>query len=255
MSDSTTAFVTLLRKEIIRILRIWPQTLLPTPMTMILYFCIFGFIIGNRIDHMAGVPYIQFLLPGLVMMGIINNAFTNVASSLFSAKYGHFIEEMLISPMPNWSILLGYVIGGVFRAFLVAIAVFAVIAVFTDIHIVHPLLVAYVAFMTATLLSLGGFINGMVARKFDDVALIPTFLLTPFTYLGGVFYSIDLLPPIWQTLSRFNPVFYMVNGFREGMIGQSDVSATTSLVVITSMTVGLFCLASWMLSRRIGLKY
>ncbi|MAZ45040.1 MAG: ABC transporter permease [Legionellales bacterium] len=252
---SWVAFTTVLRREIVRIIRIWPQTLLPTPITMLLYFCIFGYVIGHRIESMSGVSYIQFLVPGLMMMGIVNNAFTNVASSLFSSKYARFIEEMLISPMPNWSILFGFVLGGVFRAVMVALAVFVVISCFLDIRMAHPWIVAYLCVMTAFLLSFGGFINGMLANKFDDVAIIPTFILTPLTYLGGVFYSIDLLPPFWQVISHFNPIFYMVNGFREAMIGLSDVSLYASVSVITGLTVLLGIAAYTMLRHRVGLKY
>jgi ABC-2 type transport system permease protein len=253
--ESRIAFLTVLRREVVRVLRIWPQTLLPTPITMLLYFCIFGYVIGERIDSMSGVPYIHFLMPGLVMMGIINNAFTNVASSFFSGKYSRFIEEMLISPMPNWTILFGFVLGGLFRAVIVSIAVFVVIGVFMDIHIAHPGIVIYMSLMTAFLLAFGGLINGMLANKFDDVAIIPTFILTPMTYFGGVFYSVSLLPEPWQTISHFNPIFYMVNGFRHGMIGLSDVSIGISMGVTGALTAILALTAYWMLENRIGLKY
>ncbi len=248
------AFQTIVVKEIRRFVRIWPQTLLPPAITMTLYFVIFGNLIGSRIGDMGGFGYMQFIVPGLVMMSVIQNSYGNVVSSFYSTKFQRSIEEMLVSPMSSVTILLGYVAGGVARGIFVGLIVTLLSLFFTELQIQHVLVTILVVVLTAVLFSIGGFINAMFANKFDDVAIIPTFVLTPLTYLGGVFYSIDLLPGFWRTVSLFNPVVYMVNTFRYGLLGVSDVDVLGSLAAILLFTVGLFALALWMLNRGIGIR-
>lgn len=252
-TQMTIAFCTLLRKEIRRFLRIWPQTLLPPAITMTLYFMIFGQIIGNRIGEMAGLSYIQFIIPGLIMMSIITNSYSNVCSSFFSAKFQRSIEELIVSPMSNHVILLGYTIGGVARGLSVGLVVTLMSLFFTDINIHHFFITFYSVFITSLLFSLAGFINALYARSFDDISIIPTFVLTPLTYLGGVFYAISLLPTFWQNISLLNPIVYMVNAFRYGFLGYSDVNVWLSLSVITLCCFGLYALAYHLLKKDIGL--
>ncbi len=216
------AFVTIFAKEVRRFMRIWPQTLLPPAISMVLYFVIFGAVIGSRIGTMGGFSYMTYVLPGLVMMSIITNSFSNVASSFFSHKFQRSIEEVLIAPVPNVIILAGFVLGGVARGVITGAIVMGLGLFFVDLQI-HDLLATVLAVvMTATVFALGGFINGVFARKFDDVAIIPTFVLTPMTYLGGVFYSIDILPEFWQRVSMVNPILYQVHTFRYGLLGEGS---------------------------------
>lgn len=248
------AFQTIVVKEIRRFVRIWPQTLLPPAITMTLYFVIFGNLIGSRIGDMGGFDYMQFIVPGLVMMSVIQNSYGNVVSSFYSTKFQRSIEEMLVSPMSSSTILLGFVAGGVARGICVGLIVTLLSLFFTELQVQHVLVTILVVVLTAVLFSIGGFINAMFANKFDDVAIIPTFVLTPLTYLGGVFYSIDLLPEFWRTVSLFNPVVYMVNTFRYGLLGVSDVDVMASLAAIILFTVALYSLALWMLNRGIGIR-
>src|SRR5690606_7152796 len=210
-------------KEVRRFTRIWPQTLLPPAITMTLYFLIFGNLIGSRIGEMDGYRYMEFIVPGLIMMAVITNSYSNVVSSFFSTKFQHSIEELLVSPIPNWAILAGYITGGVARGLAVGLIVTGMALVFTDLAIQHIGITVSMVVLTAILFSLGGFLNALFARSFDDISIVPTFILTPLTYLGGVFYSITLLPPIWQNLSLANPILYMVNAFRYGILGVSDI--------------------------------
>jgi len=224
---------TLTVKEIRRFLRIWVQTLVPPAVTMSLYFVIFGSLIGPRIGSMDGFDYIQYMIPGLIMLSVITNSYNNVVSSFYSVKFQKSIEELLISPMPNWAILLGFVLGGVARGVLIGFIVFGVSLIFyPEFTVVNPLLTVTVLLLTAILFSLMGFINAVFADSFDDISIIPTFILTPLIYLGGVFYSINILPDIWRSISMFNPMLYVVNTFREGMLGVSDVSISFSLGMI-----------------------
>ena len=217
------SFQTIVAKELNRFLRIWLQTLLPPAITMSLYFVIFGSVIGNRIGEMSGINYMSYIAPGIIMMAIITNTYGNVVSSFFGAKFQRHIEEILVSPTPNIIILAGYVTGGVCRGILVGLIVTAITLFFTPLKIYSLPISISVVVLTAVLFSLLGFINGIFAKKFDDIAIVPTFVLTPLTYLGGVFYSIDLLPPFWKELSLINPVLYMVNAFRFGFLGVSDI--------------------------------
>ena len=248
------AFSTLLRKEIYRFARIWVQTLVPPAITMGLYFVIFGNLIGTRVGEMAGYPYMQYIAPGLIMMSVITNSYANVVSSLFSSKFQRFIEEILVAPMGNVLIIAGYVMGGVCRGMLVGAVVSVVALCFTSLTPVHPWLTACVVMLTATLFSLAGYINALFARKFDDISIVPTFILTPLTYLGGVFYSIDLLPPFWRQVSLGNPVFYMVNAFRYAVLGQSDVRPGIALAVILGLIEVLFVACIALMRRGTGLR-
>ena len=242
------ALMTLLRKEIRRFLRIWPQTLLPSAITMSLYFVIFGSLIGSRIGEMGGFRYMEFVVPGLIMMAIVTNSYSNVVSSFFGSKFNHSVEELLVSPTPNYVILLGFLLGGIARGLLVAMIVTAVSLLFTRLPIHNVGIVMLVVLFTSTLFALAGFINGVYANNFDDISIIPTFVLTPLTYLGGVFYSLDLLPEFWAGVSKLNPLVYVVNAFRYGVLGASDVDVTLAFTMIAGFTVLLFFYAMHLLS-------
>ena len=231
------AFMTILRKEIRRYLRIWSQTLLPSAITMSLYYVIFGNLIGSRIGTMGGYSYMEFVVPGLIMMAIVTNSYANVVASFFGAKFNNSVEELLVSPIPAYIILCGYVAGGVSRGLLVAVIVTAVSLFFTQLPIHNPLLVILVVAMTSILFSLLGFVNAVYANTFDDINIVPTFVLTPLTYLGGVFYSLDLLPDFWAAVSQINPLVYVVSAFRYGMLGVSDVNISFALAMIFSCVV------------------
>jgi len=244
---------TIARKETTRIFRIWVQTILPSVMTQTLYFIIFGGLIGSRLGEIGGTSYVTFLVPGLVMMSAITNSFSNVVSSFFGAKFQRSIEEILVSPMKPWAILVGYLSGGVIRGMVVGFAVFLVSAFFTPIHIVHPFIFFFFLFITCVIFSAFGFFNGMFAKKFDDVGLIPTFILTPLTYLGGVFYSIDLLPPFWKTISYANPIVYMINGFRYGFSGISSTSVLSHAIILFFVAVLVIFIDLRLLKKGFGL--
>jgi len=249
------ALYTLVRREIMRIVRIWTQTLIPPAITMTLYFVIFGKLIGSRIGTIqGGFSYMQYIVPGLVMMSIINNSYANISSSFFGAKFSRAVEEMLVSPMPNWVILTGYVTGAVARGVVVGAVVLLIALFFTSLHIVHPLITFLSVLLGATIFALAGFVNAVYAKKFDDIALVPTFILTPLTYLGGVFYSVNMLGEPWQAISRVNPILYMVNAFRFGVLGISDVNVGTAFVVMLVFVAGLSALALFLLKRGIGLR-
>lgn len=250
-----TAFQTIVLREIRRFTRIWPQTLLPPAVTMTLYFIIFGNLIGSRIGEMGGFDYMQFIVPGLIMMAVITNSYANVVSSFFSMKFQRSIEELLVSPVPNWTILAGYVAGGMARGLGIGLIVTLLSLAFTRLAIHNLPMVVITVFLTSALFSLGGFINAMLATKFDDISIVPTFVLTPLTYLGGVFYSIDMLPSFWQGVSLANPILYMVNGFRFGILGVSDVNPFVSLGMILVFIVLLAAIALRMLARGKGIRH
>ncbi len=248
---------TLASKEVRRFLRIWVQTLVPPAITMSLYFVIFGSLIGPNIkpEVTDGFAYVQYMIPGLIMMSVITNSYANVVSSFYSVKFQKSIEELLISPMPNWTILLGFIIGGVCRGVLVGIIVFIVSLFFyPDFQIANPLLTVSVLFLTSILFSLMGFINAIFADSFDDISVIPTFVLTPLIYLGGVFYSINMLSPTLQSISKANPMLYVVNTFREGMLGVSDVSVVFSLGMICVFICILTISCLYLLNKGIGIR-
>lgn len=248
------ALSTLVIKEIRRFMRIWPQTLLPPAITMSLYFVIFGQMIGSRVGDMGGFSYMQFIVPGLIMMAVITNSYSNVVSSFYSVKFQRSIEELIASPVPHHIILIGYVIGGVVRGLLVGLIVTLLSLFFTQLSIHHVFVTMFTVLITAVLFSLGGFINAVYARSFDDISIVPTFVLTPLTYLGGVFYSMDQLSPFWKTLSLLNPIVYMVNAFRYGILGASDVNVWMSLAAISAFCVGLYWYAYRLLHRGTGMR-
>ena len=256
MSTQTnlTALYTIARREVRRILRIWGQTLVPPAITMTLYFLIFGKLIGSRIGDMGGIDYMDYIVPGLVMMSVIQNAYGNISSSFFGAKFGRHVEELLVSPMPNWVILLGYVAGGVLRGLMVGIIVLIIAMLFTKVRLPHPFVMLSTILLGATVFSLAGFVNAAYAKKFDDIAIIPTFVLTPLTYLGGVFYSVSLLPGWAQTATHANPIFYMVNAFRYGLLGVSDVSLWIAYGVMLGFAVALGAFGLWLLRSGVGLR-
>jgi ABC-2 type transport system permease protein len=258
MSNATTNLValhTIVRREIVRIMRIWTQTLIPPAITMTLYFVIFGKLIGSRIGTIeGGFTYMQYIVPGLVMMSIITNSYGNISSSFFGAKFSRAVEEMLVSPMPNWVILLGYVTGAVARGLVIGTLVLLIALIFTSLHVVHPLVTFVSVLLGATIFSLAGFVNAVYAKKFDDIALVPTFVLTPLTYLGGVFYSVNMLGEPWQAISRANPILYMVNAFRFGVLGVSDVNIGVAILVMLAFVAALSLVALQLLKRGVGLR-
>jgi len=248
------AYLTITRREILRFTRIWVQTIIPPVVMVALYFVIFGNLIGQRIGEMDGMLYIDFIMPGLVMMSIITNSYTNVVSSFYGAKYSHHIEEMQIAPVPNLIILLGFVSGGMARGICVGVAVTLVSLLFTDFQVYNLLVIVVVALLTSCLFALAGLINAIFANSFDDITIVPTFVLTPLTYLGGIFYSIKMLPDFWQTVSLGNPILYMVNSFRYGFRGSSDIDIATALLVILFFIAVLFTVCMTLLSRGIGIR-
>ena len=248
------ALKSILHKETHRFLRIWVQTLVPPAITISLYFVIFGSLIGPRIGEMGGFDYISFIVPGLIMMSVITNSYSNVASSFFSAKWQRSVEEMLVAPVPNWVIVAGYTGGGMARGILVGFIVSLVSLFFVEIQIHNVWVIIITVSLTSALFSLAGLINAIFANSFDDISIIPTFILTPLTYLGGVFYSITLLPEFWQNVSQLNPIFYMVNVFRYGFLGISDVNLSVAFGVIGVFITVLFGIAMTLINKGIGLR-
>ena len=249
-----TAFQTLFIKEILRFARIWVQTILPPAITMALYFIIFGKLIGSQIGDIEGFRYIDFIVPGLILMSVISNSYANTVSSFYFSRWNKHIDELLIAPIPNWLILAGYVAGGVARGVIVGVVVTIVASFFSKLSI-HSYGITFLVFvLTSVLFSLAGFINGVFANSFDDISIIPTFVLTPLTYLGGVFYSMSLLPEFWQTVSMANPVLYMVNAFRYGLLGVSDINLSSGIVIILGFTLVLAFYAHSLMKRGVGIK-
>lgn len=247
-------FRTILLRELQRILRIWGQTIVPSAVTATLYFLIFGSLIGRRIGEMGGVPYTQYIAPGLIMMAVITNAYANTVSSFFGAKMQRFLEEISVSPQPSWIVVLGYVGGGVLRGLLVGAVVTLVSLFFTHLPVQHLFMIVAAVLITSFVFSLGGFINAVFAKTFDQVNWVPAFVLTPLTYFGGVFYSVSLLPEWAQKLSLANPILHMVNAFRYGFLGSSDVDVTVAFAMMTLFAVGLFAVAIWLMERGIGMR-
>ncbi|MCW8831387.1 MAG: ABC transporter permease [Gammaproteobacteria bacterium] len=253
-SQQVVAFKTIMVREYLRFIRIWIQTIIPPVITMALYFIIFGQLIGSQIGDIDGYRYMDYIVPGLILMAVITNSYANVVSSFFSAKFHKSIEEMIISPMPNHIILAGYISGGVARGVAVGITVTVVSMFFSDFQ-VHSIGITLAVFvLTSVLFSIAGLINAAYARSFDDITIIPTFVLTPLTYLGGIFYSIKMLPEFWQTVSLGNPILYMINAFRYGLLGVSDIDITTAFVIILGFIAVLFAFALNLLNRGVGIK-
>ena len=248
------ALKTIVRKEFFRVVRIWVQTIVPPAITMTLYFIIFGNLIGRRIGTMDGYDYMQFIAPGLIMMSVITNSYGNVVSSFFGAKFGRHVEEMLVSPMSNATIIMGHVAGGVVRGLMVGSLVTIIALGFTKLTIAHPFITISIVVLASTVFALLGFMNAVFANKFDDISIIPTFVLTPLTYLGGVFYSISLLPEFWQKVSLGNPILYMVNAFRYGILGTSDISIVYAYMIVFFFVIALFSLNLFLLNRGVGIR-
>ena len=258
MSTRTTAnligFQTIVRREFKRIIRIWGQTIVPPAITATLYFIIFGRLIGGRIGEMNGYTYLQYIAPGLIMMSVITNSYGNVVSSFFGAKFGKHIEELLVSPLPNYLIVTGYMMGGLLRGLLVGGLVTLIALFFTHLHVQHPLVVISAVILTSMVFALAGMVNAVFAKNFDQISFIPTFILTPLTYFGGVFYTISLLPDFAQKLSHLNPILYMVNAFRYGFLGISDVNVMLAFSIMIGGTLVLYCTCLYLLTKGIGLR-
>ena len=247
-------FRTIVHREFARMVRIWGQTIVPPAITATLYFVIFGSLVGRRIGEMGGFSYTQYIAPGLIMMSVITNSYGNVVSSFFGAKFGRHIEELLVSPLPSWLIVLGYAAGGMVRGLLVGLVVTLISLFFTHLHVEHLALVCAAVLLTSVVFSLAGFINAVFAKNFDQISFIPTFILTPLTYLGGVFYSITMLPDWAQHLSRANPILYMVNAFRYGFLGVSDVDVGLAFAIMALAAVALFGTSVWLMERGTGTR-
>jgi ABC-2 type transport system permease protein len=248
------ALRTIIIKEIFRFVRIWPQTLLPPAITTALYFLIFGKLIGGRIGTIQGASYMDYIVPGVILMSVISHSYSNVVSSFYSTKFQRNIEELLVAPVPNWVILAGYVFGGVMRGLLVGVVVALISMLFAPLAIKHLLITISIAVLTAMLFALAGFINAVLAESFDDISIIPNFILTPLSYLGGVFYSVDMLPPLWQTISMGNPILYMVNVFRYGLIDVTDIDVQLAFLITGGFILTLVLFSLYLLHKGTGIK-
>ena len=250
LAEQYIAFKTIVIKEVLRFSRIWVQTIIPPVITMSLYFVIFGNLIGSQIGDMGGFRYMDYIVPGLIMMSVITNSYANVVSSFYGCKFHHHIEEMLVSPLPNYHIVLGFVSGGIARGLAVGATVTVVSMLFTRLPLHSLPVIVSTVVLTSALFSLAGLINAVFAKSFDDISIVPTFVLTPLTYLGGVFYTIQMLPDFWQQVSHINPILYMVNAFRYGFLGISDINISLSYVIIIGFVLMLYGYALYLL--RIG---
>ena len=254
LAEQYIAFKTIVIKEVLRFSRIWVQTIIPPVITMSLYFVIFGNLIGSQIGDMGGFRYMDYIVPGLIMMSVITNSYGNVVSSFFGAKFGRHLEEMLVAPMSYATIIIGHVAGGVLRGLLVGSLVTIIALFFTKLDVAHPFIMISIVLLSSIVFSLAGFINAVFAKKFDDISIVPTFVLTPLTYLGGVFYSISLLPEFWQNVSKANPILYMVNAFRYGILGTSDISIVNAYVILVGFVVLLFSACLYLMNRGVGIR-
>src|ERR1700736_5063776 len=247
-------FTTIIIREFNRIVRIWGQTIVPPVVTATLYFVIFGSLIGKRVGEVGGYDYKQFIAPGLIMMTVITNSYGNVVSSFFGAKFGKHLEELLVSPLPNWLIVAGYTGGGMLRGVLVGAVVTIVSLFFTRLPVTHVFAVISAVLLTSMVFGLGGFINALFAKNFDQISWFPTFVLTPLTYLGGVFYSVTMLPSWAHVTSNANPILYMVSAFRFGFLGTSDVDLRLAYAIMISAAAVMFALAVTLLNRGTGIR-
>lgn len=254
LQTNLTAYKTIVVKEFLRFTRIWLQTIFPPAVMMSLYFIIFGKLIGSQIGDIKGFSYMEYIVPGLILMSVITNSYSNVVASFYSTKFHRHIEELLISPVSNFTIIAGYVTGGVARGLTVGFCVTVVSLFFTDLQMVYPFIMFAVIVLTAILFSLAGFINAIFAKSFDDISIVPVFVLTPLSYLGGVFYSISMLPEFWQNVSAFNPVMYMVNVFRYGVLGVTDASIVNAFIIIFAFIMILTIISLWLLHKGVGVK-
>jgi ABC-2 type transport system permease protein len=253
-SQILTSYYTIVRKEVVRMTRIWSQTFLPSIVTTTLYFAIFGAFIGSQLAKIGDFSYMQFIAPGLVMMSVITSSYSNVVGGFFTMKFQKNLEEIMVSPMPHWVVVLGFVSGGVVRGFIVGALVLGVSLFFTHLVVYNIFLILAAAILTCVLFSLAGLLNGIFAKGFDGISIVPTFVLTPLTYLGGVFYSVNRLPPFWREVSLYNPILYMVNVFRYGFLGISDTSVAWSFALLVTLTLILFGIALMLLQKGIGLR-
>lgn len=250
-----TSFYTIVRKDVVRIFRIWPQTFLPSIITSILYFLVFGKILGERIGEIGGHPYVTFVVPGIVMLAVITNSFSNVATTFFQAKFfARNIDEILVSPTPPWVIISGYVAGGMVRGIVIGALVIIVSAFFSPLPLTHPFIILLFLILSSLLFSLAGLVNGIYAKSFDGITIVPTFVLTPLVYLGGVFYSAQALPPLWQKLTYADPIFYLINGFRDGFMGISDISLSLSIGVLLLLIAILVAVNWYFIRTGLGLR-
>jgi ABC-2 type transport system permease protein len=254
VKTNTVGLQTIVIREFNRIVRIWGQTIVPPAITATLYFIIFGTLIGSRIGDMGGYSYIQYIAPGLIMMQVVTNSYGNVVSSFFGAKFGKHIEELLVSPLPNWLIVAGYMTGGLTRGLIVGAVVTTITLFFTDLHIHSIPIVLSAVLLSSMVFSLAGMLNAVFAKNFDQISFIPTFVLTPLTYLGGVFYTIKLLPQWAQTISHANPILYMVNAFRYGFLGRADVDVRLAYTIMIAAVIGLYAACTWLLHRGVGTR-
>lgn len=254
IATNCVGFFTITHKEVSRVFRIWTQTLLPPVITMTLYFILFGNLIGDQLSSISGYTYMQYITPGLIMMSVVTNSYINVSSSVYGAKFVRSIEEILISPLSEHTVVLGYISGGIIRSALLGVLVLLVSLFFTHLTVHHPLIMIMTGLLTAALFSLAGFINGIFANSFDDVSIVPTFILTPLTYLGGVFFSIQMLPELWQKIALLNPIFHMINAFRYGLLGISDVSVLFALTILTILVIVLYAFCVVILKKGIRIK-
>ncbi|KAF3976925.1 MAG: ABC transporter permease [Methylococcales symbiont of Iophon sp. n. MRB-2018] len=252
--NNRIAFKTIVFKEIRRFSRIWPQTLVPPAITTSLYFMIFGRLIGDRVGSIDGVSYMQYIVPGIILMSVISHSYSNVVSSFYSTKFQRHIEELLVAPLSNWVILWGYVCGGIARGLLVGCVVTLISLLFTDIPVKHYGISIAVYILTSTLFALAGFINAIFADSFDDISIIPNFVLTPLSYLGGIFYSVSMLPEIWQKISLANPILYLINAFRYGLIGVTDIDIRIAFAMTGACILFLMLLSLFLLHKGIGIK-
>lgn len=248
------AFTTIVRKEVRRFVRIWVQTVLPPVITTALYFVIFGTLIGSQLKDIHGYGYMDYIVPGLILMSVISNSYGNVVSSFYGSKFGRYVEELLVAPIPPSLVLLGYMTGGVARGLTVGVAVTLVASFFTDLPFHNLWVILAVALLTSALFSLAGFINAVYAKSFDDITIIPTFVLTPLTYLGGIFYSIDMLPGVWQNISLANPILYMINAFRYGFLGVSDIPLGSAFAIIIGFIAVLYFYSLRLLTQGVGIR-
>lgn len=252
--ENLVSLFTITRKEMIRVLRIWPQTLMPAVITMALYLIIFGKFIGSQLSDIHGFTYMEFIIPGIIMMSVITNSYSNIVSSFFGSKFQRSIEEILVSPTPSSVIIAGFVFGSVLRGLLVGFLVSLLCLLFGKIHVTNVAIILVFVILTSVVFALAGLINAILAKKFDDITIIPTFVLTPLTYLSGVFYSIELLPPFWQVASKLNPILYMVNGFRHGFLGFSDINIWFGLAMLVLFTVILYVTNLILITKGVGLR-
>jgi ABC-2 type transport system permease protein len=249
------SFYTIVRKDAARMFRIWPQTFLPSIITSVLYFLIFGSFLGSSIGEVQGVPYILFVVPGLVMLAVVTQSYANTSFVMFTSKFfGRNIDEILVSPTPPWILVAGYIAGGVVRGVVVGVLVLLVSLFFTHLVVYSYLTILLFLVLTSLVFSLAGLVNGVYAKSMDGISIVPTFVLTPLVYLGGVFYSVESLAPFWRAVTQVDPIFYIINGFRYGFLGASDVPILYSTGLLLLFTAVFTGIAIYLIRNGLGLK-